>query len=136
MRAVLTWAGVPTLQVDVVHPSFPLPSTASPTLLCALKDGFGHAVVAFDMPEPCKFPSLDSCQKRFLWTQKEDNLTPHPIVGHVLQVADAEKFLQAFRIESLGPFSQNVQEVSMSHNHRGERTEKKVKLREPGKYDG
>ena len=30
----------------------------------ALKDDFGEAVVACDMPEPCKFPSLDSCQKR------------------------------------------------------------------------
>ena len=26
--------------------------------------------VVCDMPEPCKFPSLDSCQKRFLWTHK------------------------------------------------------------------
>ena len=25
----------------------------------ALKDGFGEAVVVCDMPEPCKFPSLD-----------------------------------------------------------------------------
>ena len=27
------------------------------------------------MSEPCKFPSLDSCQKRFLWTHK-DRSTP------------------------------------------------------------
>ena len=28
-----------------------------------MKDGFGEAVVACDMPKPCKFPSLDSCQR-------------------------------------------------------------------------
>ena len=44
---------------DVVHPAFPLLTTASPTLQGVLKDGFGEAVVACDMPEPCKFPSLD-----------------------------------------------------------------------------
>ena len=55
---------------DVVHPAFPLPTTASPTLQGALKDGFGEAVMACYMPEPCKFPSLDSCQKRFMWTYK------------------------------------------------------------------
>ena len=27
--------------------------------------------MACDMPEPFKFPSLDSCQKRFLWTHRE-----------------------------------------------------------------
>ena len=30
----------------------------------ALKDGFGEAVVACDMPEPGRFLSLDSCQKK------------------------------------------------------------------------
>ena len=53
---------------DVVHPAFPLPITVLPTLLGALKNGFGEAVMACDMPDPCKLPSLDSCQKRFLWT--------------------------------------------------------------------
>ena len=63
------WAGMSIF--DVVHPAFPLLTTTLPTLKDALKDGFGEAVVACDMPEPCKFPSLDSCQKRFLWTHKE-----------------------------------------------------------------
>ena len=40
--------------------------------------------MAFDMSEPCKFPSLDSCKKSFLWTHKE--------VGLELEVEDAEKF--------------------------------------------
>ena len=47
--------------------------------------------MACDMPEPCKFPSLDSCQKRFLWTHKEVDLAPHPVVGLVLQIGDTEK---------------------------------------------
>ena len=37
---------------------------ASPTFKGALKDDFGEAVVACEMPEPCKFSFLDSCQKR------------------------------------------------------------------------
>ena len=89
---------------DVAHPAFPLPTTASPTLQGALKDGFGKAVVACDMPQPCKFPSLDSCQKRFLWTHKEVDLALHSVDGLVLQVGDAEKFLQALGFESLYPF--------------------------------
>ena len=57
---------------DVVHPAFHLPTTALPTLQGALKDGFGEAMVTCDMPKPCKFPFLDSCQKRFLWTIREN----------------------------------------------------------------
>ena len=43
---------------------------------CPLFDvlSFGEAVMACDRPEPCKFPSLDSCQKSFLWTYKEVDL--------------------------------------------------------------
>ena len=52
----------------------------------------------------CKFLSLDSSQKRFLWTQKEADLAPHPVVGHVLQGGDAEKFLHALGFENLDPF--------------------------------
>ena len=89
---------------DVVHPAFPLLTTASPTLQGALKDGFGEVVVACDMSEPCKSPSLDSCQKRFLWTQKEVDLAPHPVFSLLLQVADTEMFPQAFAIEDLRPF--------------------------------
>ena len=57
--------------------------------------------MACDMPEPCKFPSLDSCKKRSLWTHKEVDLAPHPVVGLVLQRGDAEKFPQALGFESL-----------------------------------
>ena len=66
------------LLFDVVHPAFPLSTTASLTLQGALKDHFGEAVVACDMPETCEFPSLDSCQKRFLWTHNRVDLAPHP----------------------------------------------------------
>ena len=68
------WHGQGCPFFDVVHPAFPLPTTASPTLQGALKDGFGVAVVACDTPEPCTFPSLDSSHKRFLWTHKESDL--------------------------------------------------------------
>ena len=60
---------------DVVHPTFPMPTTASPILEEAPKDGFKEAVVACDMPKLCKFPSIDSCQKRFLRINKEVDLT-------------------------------------------------------------
>ena len=37
--------------------------------------------MACDMPEPWKFPSLDSCQKRFLWTHMDVDLALHPVAG-------------------------------------------------------
>ena len=48
--------------------------------------------MACDMPEPCKISSLDSCQKRFLWTNKGVDLAPHPVDGLALRAGDAEKF--------------------------------------------
>ena len=45
-------------------------------------------VVLCDTPEPCKFPSLDSCQEKILWTHKQVDLVPHPVVGLVFQVGD------------------------------------------------
>ena len=103
-RCEQLWHGQGCPLFDAVHPAFSLPTTASPTLQGASKDGFGEAVVACDMPEPCKFPSLDSCRKRFLWTHKELDLAHHPVVGLVLQVGDAEKFPRALGFGSLDPF--------------------------------
>ena len=57
-----------------------------------------------DMPEPCKFPSLDICSKRFLWTHNRADLVPHPVDGLVLQVGDVEKFPQALGFKGLDPF--------------------------------
>ena len=68
------WHGQGCPLFDVDHPAFSLPTMASATLQGALKDGLGEAVVARDMPKPCKFPSLDSCQKRFLGTHTEADL--------------------------------------------------------------
>ena len=76
--AVLTWAGMSTL--DVVHPTFSLLTKASLTLQAALKDCVLRAVVACDIPEPCQFPSLDSRRKRFLWTYNGVDLAPHPAI--------------------------------------------------------
>ena len=47
---------------DVVHPAFPLLTTASSTLQGVLNDGFGEAIKVCDLPEPCRLLSLDSCQ--------------------------------------------------------------------------
>ena len=76
----------------------------SPTLQSALWDGFGEAVGVCDMPEPSKFPSPNSCQKRYLWTHKEVDLALHPVVGLGLQVGDTEKFRQALGFRSLDHF--------------------------------
>ena len=43
-------------------------------------------------------------EKRFLWTHKEVDLAPHPVVGLVLQVGDTEKFPHALGFESVDPF--------------------------------
>ena len=98
------WHGQGCPLFDVVYLAFPLPTTASPILQVALNDGCGEAVVACDMPKPCKFPSFDSCQKRFQWTHKEVGLTLHLVVGLGLQVGDTEKFLHALGFERLDPF--------------------------------
>ena len=54
----------------------------------SLKVSYGLAVMACNIPEPCKFLSLDSCQKRFLWSQwthKEADLASHPSVLKLLR---------------------------------------------------
>ena len=70
------------------------------------------------MPKPCKFPSLDSCQKRFLLTHKGVYLAPHPVVVFVLHVGEAEKFPQALYSESLDPFSESASRVHISQLQR------------------
>ena len=69
---------------------------------------FGEAVVACDMPEPCKFSSLDSYQKRFLWTHKEVDLAPHLVIGLVFHVGHAEIFPHALGFESLESFFESI----------------------------
>ena len=86
------WHGQGCPHFDIVLPAFQLPITASPALQGALKDGFGEAVVMCDMPEPRKFQFLVPAE--FLWTHKEVDLAPHPVVGLALQVEDAESFLR------------------------------------------
>ena len=109
------WHGQGCPFFDVVHPAFSVPTKASPALQGALKDGFRETDVAYDMPKPCKFPSLDSCQKWFQWTQKEVDLALHPVVGLVLQVGDAEKFPQALVFKKpLFFFSESASRVYVS----------------------
>ena len=54
-----SWHGQGFPLFDIVYAAFPLLTTASPTLHGVLKDGFGEAVMACDMSEPCKFLSFD-----------------------------------------------------------------------------
>ena len=58
---------------DVVHPAFPLQTVMSSIHQSALKNGSEEAVVARDTPEPHVFPSLYSCQNRFLWAYTKYN---------------------------------------------------------------
>ena len=74
------WHGQGRPLVDAVHPAFPLPTMALPTLQGALKDGFEEAVVVCNVPGPCKLLIFDSCQKRFLRTHKEVDLAPHQLL--------------------------------------------------------
>ena len=66
LQAVLVWTEMsivfrcPSSTYSADRGIDPLP------LSRALKDGFGEAVLARDMPEPCEFPSLDRCQKTLL----------------------------------------------------------------------
>ena len=62
--------------------------------------------MAYDTPNSCQLPSLDSCQKRFLWAHKDADLVQHPAIGLVHRVGDVEKFPQAIGLESLDPFQQ------------------------------
>ena len=75
--------------------------------------------MACDMPEPCKFLSLDNCQKGSLWAHKEadlslDNcqkgslwahkeadLAPHLGIGLGLQAGDVKKIPRALGFENL-----------------------------------
>ena len=66
------------------------------------------------MLKPCKFPFLDSCQRRFLWTEKEVDFALHPVIGLVLEVKDTEKFPQALSFESLDPFLESASWVYVS----------------------
>ena len=99
---------------------------ALPTLQGALMDGSGEAAMVCDMPEPCKFPSLDnSCHKRFLWTRKEVDLAQHPVVG-LVRVGDAQRFPKALGFESLDPFFRD------SNNNKKKCPPKKKKKNIPG----
>ena len=62
---------------DVVHPAFPLWTTASPT----------------------GFRLFDNCQKRFLWTHKEVDLALQPVLGLVLQVGHVDKLPPALGVQ-------------------------------------
>ena len=72
------------------------------------------SIMMWDIPEPCELPSLDSCQKRFLWTRKEADLVPHPVVGLALQVGDSEKFPHALGFKTWIMISESASRVHVS----------------------
>ena len=75
-------------------------------LRCLEECFFLVAVVVCDMPELCKFPSLDSCQMRFLWTHNKLDILLHTqsVSSLVPQIGDKEKFSHALGFESLDSF--------------------------------
>ena len=52
------------------------------------------------MPISCKFPSLATCQSRFLCAHKKTSLTQHPVVGFALQARDVQKLPQVPGLET------------------------------------
>ena len=103
----------------VVHQAFPLLTMVSPTLQGALKYGFEEAVMVRDMPEPRKFPSLDSCQKKFLWTPGQLILL-HP---HSLVLWSKQEMRRSSNRHLVSKdwilFFLSQQAGSMFHSHRG-----------------
>ena len=101
---------------DVVHLAFPLPTTVSPTLQGALKDGFGEAAVVCNVPKPCQFLFLDSYRKKFLWIHNEADLAPHQVIGLVIQVGDTENFCMHLVLKAL--FSETASRLHVSQPQR------------------
>ena len=97
------WHGKVCPFFDIVNPALPLLTSELSTFQTALKDDFGEDVLACDMPQPSKFLSLDSCQRRFLWAHKEADLALSPVAGFLLQVEDAKKFPWAVGFKSPDP---------------------------------
>ena len=114
---ILACAGMSTLWCCLSSISFAYHSIAHPSR-CP-EGWFGETDLACDMPKPCKFPSLDNCQKRFLQTHKKADIALHPVVGLVLEIRDAQKSPQALRFKSLDPFFQSQHAGSMFHSHNG-----------------
>ena len=54
-------------------------------------------------PNHASFRLFDSCQKRFLWTNKKADLASHPVVGLELQVRDVVSQLVSWRFKSSKP---------------------------------
>ena len=100
--AVLAWAGMSPLWCCSSSISSANHGIAHP--LRWSEGWFGEAVLVCDVPKPCKFPSIYSCQNKFMWIHKAVDLAPNPVIGLVLQIGDEEKFSQALGLKSLDLF--------------------------------
>ena len=91
--AVLAWAGLSSLWCcpSSISSAKPWHHPPSKVPWRTFQGGYHGVWQAWTM----QFLFLDSCQKRFLWTHREVDHILHPVVGLVLQVGDADKFLQA-----------------------------------------
>ena len=113
------WYGRECPLIEVAHPAFPLLITALPTLQGALKDGFGETVMAFDVPEPCKFPFQGICQKTFVWTHKELDLALHLAVVPVLPSRRCGEVSSCTWFQKPGSFFSIRKQGFMFHSRRG-----------------
>ena len=86
--AVLAWAGMSTLWCR--------PSSISSAVYGVAhhprcpEEWFWKGCCGIWHARTMQFPSLGSCQKRFLWTHKEVDIAPHPVVGLVFQAGSAD----------------------------------------------
>ena len=77
----------------VVHPAFPLPTTASPTLQYALKDFLERLSWRVTFPHNASFRLLTVARKRFPWTHTKVDVAPHPLVGLLFREERWRSFL-------------------------------------------
>ena len=76
------WHGQGRPLFEALHPAFPLPTTASPTLHSSLKDGFGEALVACGMPDTRHSASNNSNSTSAARdTRQSPHITPVPVNG-------------------------------------------------------
>ena len=77
-----------------------------------MKDGLGKTVLARDVHEPFEFPSpTDTVARRgYQWAHKDTVLAPHPVVGRMLLVGDAERFPKALGLEISVPYLRMIKQ--------------------------
>ena len=109
------WHGQGCPLFGVVHPAFPLLTMASPTLQGALKDSFGEAVMACDMPKLYKFPSLWQLPEEVPVDPQGSWSRPTPSCWSCTPNGRCGEVSSGTWLQNLDPFSQRQQAGSMFH---------------------